>query len=183
METKRALFNSRNAVITKDLSYSAWLKELKAKVRTVQIKAAVKVNSELLQFYWELGQNIVDKQKKSQWGDGFLRQLSLDLSAEFPDMKGFSLSNIKYIKQWHLFYVQETEKSQQAVGQLLQIPWGHHIVIISKCESFKEALFYISKTIQNNWSRAVLTHHIEGDLYKREGKAITNFKSTLPAPE
>ena len=192
-----------NTILTKDKDYSAWLKELKTKVRLVQIKAAVKVNSELLWFYWELGQDIIDKQKNAKWGDGFLKQLSLDLSAEFPAIKGFSLTNLKYIKQWYVFYSQEIQKSQQAVGQnssqvllhedepigqqlvvqLTQIPWGHNIVIISKCKNTNEAFFYIQKTIQNNWSRAVLIHHIESDLFHREGKAITNFEVTLPAPQ
>ena len=189
--------------LIQDKTYSDWLKELKQKVRLVQIKAAVKVNSELLHFYWELGQDIVDKQKNTKWGDGFLKQLSIDLSSEFLDMKGFSLRNLKYIRQWYLFYSQELEKSQQAVGQisshallpseksfgqqvvaqLAQIPWGHNIAIISKCKNLDEALFYIRKTIQNNWSRSVLTHHIESDLFKREGIAITNFKATLPEPQ
>jgi hypothetical protein len=106
-----------NTILTKDKNYSAWLKELKTKVRLVQIKAAVKVNSELLWFYWELGQDIIDKQKNTKWGYGFLKQLSLDLSAEFPAMKGFSLTNLKYIKQWYVFYSQEIQKNQQAVGQ------------------------------------------------------------------
>jgi predicted nuclease of restriction endonuclease-like (RecB) superfamily len=192
-----------NKILAKDKDYSAWLKELKTKVRLVQIKAAVKVNSELLRFYWELGQDIIDKQKNAKWGDGFLKQLSNDLSAEFPDIKGFSLTNLKYIKQWTIFYSQEIKKSQQAVGknssqvlrhedepigqqlvaQLTQIPWGHNIVIISKCKNTNEAFFYIQKTIQNNWSRAVLTHHIESDLFHREGKAITNFEVTLPVPQ
>ncbi len=108
-------------------TYYSWLKELKYKVRLVQIKAAVKVNSELLQSEKLIG--------------------------------------------------------QQAVAQLIQIPWGHNIAIISKCKNLNEALFYIQKTIQNNWSRSVLTHHIESDLFKREGKAITNFKATLPQPQ
>ncbi|MDM8558133.1 PDDEXK nuclease domain-containing protein [Candidatus Parabeggiatoa sp. HSG14] len=192
-----------NQTLTKDNDYSAWLKELKTKVRLVQIKAAVKVNSELLWFYWELGQDIIDKQKNAKWGGGFLKQLSKDLSAEFSDIKGFSLTNLKYIKQWTVFYSQEIQKSQQAVGQnlsqvllhedkpigqqvvaqLTQIPWGHHIVIISKCKNTDEAFFYIQKTIKNNWSRAVLTHHIESALFHREGKAITNFEVTLPAPQ
>jgi predicted nuclease of restriction endonuclease-like (RecB) superfamily len=187
-----------NQSLTKDQDYSVWLKKLKTKVRQVQIKAAVKVNSELLWFYWELGQDIVDKQKNAKWGYGFLKQLSKDLSAEFPDMKGFSLSNLKYIKQWYVFYSQEINKSQptvgqnvhqepsigqQLVGQLTHVPWGHNIVIISKCKNPNEALFYIQKTIQNNWSRSVLTHHIESDLFHREGKAITNFELTLPAPQ
>ncbi len=129
-------------------TYYRWLKELKHKVRLVQIKAAVKVSSEPLQFYWEVGQDIVDKQRNAKWGDGFLKQLSIDLSSEFPDMKGFSLSNLKYIKQWYLFYSQEIGKSQQVVGQkpiakqavskLVQIPWGHNIAIISKCKNLAE---------------------------------------------
>jgi predicted nuclease of restriction endonuclease-like (RecB) superfamily len=172
-----------NHSLKKDKDYSVWLKELKNRVRLVQIKAAVKVNSELLLFYWELGQDIAEKQKNTKWGDGFLKQLSIDLSAEFPDMKGFSLRNLKYTKQWYLFYSKEIEKNQQAVAQLIQIPWGHNIVIISKCKNPDEAFFYIQKTIQNNWSRSVLTHHIESNLFKREGKAITNFKATLPAPQ
>ncbi|HJH31052.1 MAG TPA: DUF1016 domain-containing protein [Methanosarcinaceae archaeon] len=186
-----------------DEDYSVWLKELKNKVRLVQIKAAVKVNSELLQFYWDLGADIVEKQTTAKWGDGFISRLSHDLVTEFPDMKGFSTRNLKYIKQWYLFYSQEIEKSQQGIGQfsspalvkskeafgqqavaqLIQIPWGHNIVIISKCKNLDEAIFYIQKTIQNNWSRSVLTHHIEGNLFKREGKAINNFKATLPEPQ
>jgi predicted nuclease of restriction endonuclease-like (RecB) superfamily len=203
-----------NHSITKDKDYSVWLKELKNRVRLVQIKAAVKVNSELLLFYWELGQDIVDKQKNAKWGDGFLKQLSIDLIAEFPDMQGFSLRNLKYIKQWYSFWKKEiiakqpasqieigksqqaagqissqaplqSKKSigQQAVAQLTQIPWGHNIVIISKCKKTEEAVFYVQKTIQNNWSRSVLTHHIESNLFKRDGKTITNFEATLPTPQ
>ena len=126
-----------NQSLTKDKEYSAWLKELKNRVRLVQIKAVVKVNSELLGFYWNLGRDIVDKQKNTKWGDGFLKRLSIDLSSEFPYMKGFSLTNLKYIKQWYLFYSQKIEKSQQAVDQLTQIPWGHNIAIISKCKNQK----------------------------------------------
>jgi hypothetical protein len=118
-----------NHSITKDKDYSVWLKELKNRVRLVQIKAAVKVNFELLLFYWELGQDIVDKQKNAKWGDGFLKQLSIDLIAEFPDMQGFSLRNLKYIKQWYSFWKKEIiakqpasqieiGKSQQAAGQI-----------------------------------------------------------------
>lgn len=172
-----------NQSLTKNKNYSTWLKELKNKVRLVQIKAAVKVNSELLQFYWELGQDILDKQKNAKWGDGFLKQLSVDLSSEFPDMKGFSKRNLELIRQWYLFYGQKNLIAKQAVSQLVRIPWGHNIVITSKCKKLDEAFFYIQKTIQNNWSRSVLTHHIESDLFKREGKAITNFKATLPQPQ
>jgi len=169
--------------IRKNNDYLDWLKTLKNKVRQSQLKAAVAVNTALLEFYWELGADIVEKQKKTKWGSGFLNQLSQDLIAEFPNMKGFSLRNIKYIRQWHLFYTQEETIGQQAVAQLFQIPWSHNLVIVSKSNTITEAFYYLQKTIENSWSRSVLTHQIESGLYKREGKAITNFSQTLPAPQ
>jgi len=181
-----------NKLFKIDKDYSTWLKELKSKIRSVQIKAAVKVNTEVLNFYWDLGADIVEKQAATKWGDGFLSKLSQDLIAEFPDIKGFSERNIKYIRQWFLFYRPQKAIGQQPVAQLektigqqlvSQIPWGHNLVIISKIKDTNEALFYVQKTIQNNWSRAVLIHHIENGLYEREGKAITNFKATLPEPQ
>ncbi len=128
--------------------YKIWLVALKNRVRQVQIKAAVSVNKELVQFYWELGADIVEKQANSQWGDGFLLRLSTDLMTEFPDMKGFSNSNLKYIKRWYLFYSQYVI-GQQAVALLplsllFQIPWGHNIAIISKCKDFNEAVYYFT---------------------------------------
>ncbi len=169
--------------LLQDTEYKHWLKDLKQKVLQSQLKAVVKVNSMLLQFYWELGEDIIEKQKSSIWGDGFLKQLSQDLMAEFPDMKGFSFSNIKYIRQWVVFYSQDKTIGQQLVGQLTQIPWGHNLKIIAKSQSVEEAVFYVQNTINNGWSRSVLTHQIESGLWQREGKAISNFSGTLPAPQ
>jgi predicted nuclease of restriction endonuclease-like (RecB) superfamily len=145
--------------------YKAWVVELKSRLRSMQLKAAVSVNSALLEFYWELGADIVDREKNRTWGDGFLKQLSQDLMAEFPEMKGFSYRNLRYIKQWHLFYCGENEIWQQPVAklapmplaQIKQIPWGHNLLIISKCQSQAEALYYVENTIQYGWSRNVLT--------------------------
>ena len=190
--------------------YEHWLKDLKVKFQQSQIKAAVKVNTTLLEFYWDLGSDIVEKQKTAKWGSGFLHQLSKDLMNEFPEVKGFSYRNIRSIKQWYQFYSKEVtnlatnccqidnqiqspgkqlvpklEKNafQYAIELIIQIPWGHNLVIISKCKNTDEALFYVNKTIENGWSRSVLTHQIESALYKRDGKAITNFTRTLPAPQ
>ena len=170
-----------NLVLTKE--YKSWLAELKQRVRKAQLKAAVRINSEMLLFYWELGADIVSKQANSTWGAGFLPQVSKDLMSEFPDMKGFSLSNLKYIKQWYLFYSDGIPISQQPVGQIARIPWGHNIAIITKCKNIKEALFYVQNTLEHNWSRNILVHQIESGLYKREGKALTNFAFTLPKPQ
>ncbi len=189
--------------LTMDQQYRVWLVELKQKVRNAQIKAAVKVNQELLRFYWELGAEIVVQQVHSQWGDGFLQQLSLDLTAEFPEMKGFSKRNLEFIRQWYLFYSQlkpaTVSITKQAVSQLTleheptqsadwttlitQIPWGHNIVIIGKCKAMPKALYYVQNTLRHNWSRAVLVHQIESRLYEREGKAFSNFAFTLPQPQ
>jgi predicted nuclease of restriction endonuclease-like (RecB) superfamily len=151
-----------------DKNYKAWLADIKSKIRNAQLKAAVAVNTQLLEFYWELGADIIEKQKNAKWGDGLVDQLSKDLSAEFPEMKGFSRSNLMYIRQWYLFYSGGTPIVQQPVGQLAQqpvalitqIPWGHNIAIISKCENTDEALYYAQSAAKYNWSRTVLVHQV-----------------------
>jgi len=172
-----------------DKNYSAWLKEIKNRFRKVQLKAAVKVNSEMLNFYWELGADIVEKQVTAKWGDGFLSKLNYDLMIEFPDMKGFSKRNLELIRQWYLFYTQkkpiakqavsqfETNIGEQAVAQLIKLPWGHNIAIISKCKNIDEALCYVQNTMTYNWSRSVLVHQIESGLYKTWGRGVEKTQS------
>ena len=195
-----------------DPDYYNWILQLKQKFRQTQIKAAVQVNQELLKFYWDLGADIVEKQETTNWGSKFLNRVSSDLMEAFPEVKGFSLTNIKYIRKWYLFYNQPNIIGQQAVDQLgketvvsqsdttigqqfvaqipewsieqiFLIPWGHNIAIYLKCKSIQEAYYYISNTIRHGWSRDVLIHQIESGLYHREGKAISNFSQTLPAPQ
>jgi len=163
--------------------YKHWLKDLKQKVLQSQLKAVVKVNGALLEFYWELGEEIVHRQAQARWGDGFLKQLSQDLMAEFPEMKGFSKRNLEQIRKWYQFWSSASEIAQQPVAQLWQIPWGHNLKIIAKCQSVEEAVYYVQNTMDNGWSRSVLTHQIESGLWQRKGKAISNFNETLPAPQ
>ncbi len=200
--------------IIKNSDYRQWLGELKMRIRQSQIKAAIRVNTELLQLYWDLGCDIVVRQLDAVWGSGVIKQLSADLRSEFPDMHGFSETNLGYAKKFYLFYSQDNlifpqlvEKlddakltqvgvqcaeqqeiiiSQQVAGKLethpiFQIPWGHHMVIITKCNSVKEALFYVRKTLENGWSRAMLMNFMETGLYKSQGKALNNFSRCLPA--
>jgi predicted nuclease of restriction endonuclease-like (RecB) superfamily len=196
----------------RDKKYRLWLAELKGKVRSAQLKAAVAVNTQLLEFYWELGADIVAKQASTNWGDGLIPQLSKDLSNEFPGMSGFSRTNLMYIQKWHVFYSRHHTIVQQPVGQLAKqpvsqlgikgkgqqlvgqigqqpvaqltsIPWGHNIAIISKCKTVEEALFYVQRTIEHGWSRSVLVHQIESGLYRRGGKAVNNFAATMPKPQ
>ncbi len=190
--------------LTTDRLYKQWVVELKNKIGAAQIKAAMAVNRQLLELYWELGREIYEKQQTANWGDALIGQLAKDLSAAFPGVKGFSRANLYFIRKWHLFYrspqfVQQVvgqigsdEKVPQLVGQLegskvpqvvAQIPWGHNCVIISHCSNVSEALFYVRATIDNNWSRAVLVAQMESRLYERSGKTINNFDVALGGPQ
>ncbi len=160
-----------------DDEYKEWLLGLKSKIRSMQLKAAIAVNSALIEFYWELGRMITEKQSQTKWGDKLIDQVARDLKTEFPDMAGLSNSNLKYCKRFYTFY--QSSFGQQPVDQ---IPWGHNILIFTKSRDIDEADFYIQKTIENGWSRDVLGMQLKSNLYERQGKAITNFKDTLPNP-
>ena len=178
-------------VIASQPEYRAWLGQLKTRFRQVQLKAAVAVNTALLQFYWELGADIVARQKDHAWGQSFLSQLSADLMREFPEVAGFSVRNLKYIRQWHLFWAAPAigqqpvaqMEPQPATPHILTIPWGHNLAIITKCKQHDEALYYVQNTITYGWSRSVLVHQIESGLWQREGRAVTNFAQTLPSAQ
>ncbi|MFA1755411.1 YhcG family protein [Fusobacterium animalis] len=178
--------NENLLVHTNDKEYKKFLVELKEKVKNSQLKAAVKVNYELLNLYWELGKKITEKQKEYSWGDSFISNLSNDLKKEFPDMKGFSVQNLKNIRYWYLFYaeyligLQPVSQLKKIENKIKSIPWGHNQRIMYKCKSIREAIFYVEKTIENGWSRTILEHQIDSKLYERLGSAISNFDSRLP---
>lgn len=143
--------------------YKQWFADIKSRLRNSQIKAAIKVNSTLLEFYWSLGRDIVKMKAEQAWGSGVLQQLSFDLRDEFPGMKGLSYTNLRYAAQWFRFYTSDDESiCQQLVGELSMpqkfalVPWGHHIEIMAKSKTVDEALFYINEVIAGNWSRATL---------------------------
>lgn len=162
--------------------YQNWLNTIKQRVQSARLRVALAANRELIQFYWELGAQIAEKQAQSQWGDKLIPQLSADLKKAFPDLKGLSASNLKYCLRFYQFYatVTATPFGQQAVDQ---IPWGHNILIFTKCSSVAEAGFYIAQTIEQGWSRDVLALQIKSRLHERAGKAVSNFSRTLPAPQ
>lgn len=169
-----------------DKEYNNWLKDLKIYIRSQQIKAAIKVNVELLKVYWRLGGDISRLKSEAKWGSGFYESLSRDLKAEFPNMKGFSITNLKYCKRFYELYNQSDiirhQVGDKISSPIFSIPWRHHTEIISKCKSIDEALFYVNKTIENGWSRAVLLNFLDTKLHLTEGKAITNFRNSLPSP-
>jgi len=156
-----------------DKAYKDWFIGLKSKIRSAQLKAAVAVNTELITLYWDLGKMITEKE--NLWGSKLIEQISKNLKEEFPDLQGLSTSNLKYCKRFYQFY--QNPIWQQLVAQ---IPWGHNILIFSKSKDLSEARFYIQETIANGWSREILGSQLKSDLYARQGKAIHNFKNTLP---
>ena len=204
-----------------DQEYVQWIAELKVRYRSAQSKAAVRVNAEQLMFNWELGRDLVLKKAEQRWGSGVVEQVSLDLQAAFPESKGFSTTNLWYMKQWYTFYSGASERLAQLGRELPQkklqqlggeiqvvenekntklhqtggeigiafpsvfacVPWRHHVEIVAKSKSIEEALFYILKTIEGNWSRDTLVNCIKADLYHTQGGAITNFSEQLPSPQ
>ncbi len=181
--------------------YATWLKELKLKIRSAQVKATLAASSVLIDFYFDLGKSI--SEKEIVWGSKFLEQLSRDLKMEFPDMQGFSVTNLKYCRLFYEYIAirprvgDETKKPiSPPVGDefktglnsriyqvIRQLPWGHIKLLINKIKETDELLFYVAQTLENCWSRDVMALQIKSNLYARQGKAITNFKNTLPAPQ
>lgn len=166
--------------------YKQWLSEIKQHIRQSQIKAAVRVNTELLRLYWHLGKEIAERRAEAKWGNGFFNTLSRDLKADFPDMQGFSPTNLKYCKRFYLFYSQSDtihhQVGDELISPIFSIPWRHHIEILTKCRTIDEALFYVGKTLENGWSRAVLLNFLDARLFETQGKALTNFRKNLPEP-
>ncbi len=159
--------------------YKELLESLKARIRSAQLRAALSANRELVLLYWQIGREILQRQQKEGWGAKVIERLARDLRREFPEMKGLSPRNLQYMRAFAEAYPDE-----QFVQQLVaQIPWGHHCVLLDKVKDSQERLWYIQQTIEHGWSRNVLVHQIESGLYRRQGKAITNFERTLPAPQ
>lgn len=181
-----------------DDSYKKWISEVSNRFRASQIKASIKVNDEMLRFYWLLGQDIEMMKKNSSWGSSIYQKISKDLVEELPEIKSFSPRNLQYMNQFYRLYsdVQITHQLDAQIFEnqitpqvgarfdkniVFMIPWGHHKVIMDKCKhDQKKALFFVQKTIENNWSRAVLLNFLDTQLFDRQGKAVTNFELTLP---
>ena len=168
-----------------DKDYLKWVKELCKRYRQSQIKAAVKVNTEMLKFYWSLGRDIVALKAETRWGSKFFKNLSRDLKEANPLATCFSPKNLLYMKNFYCMYLPYTEIGQQVADQvekdIFSTPWGHHMLLIDKfLTEPQKALFYIHQTVVNGWSRNVLHNYIDSSLYERQGKALSNFTRTLP---
>lgn len=170
-----------------DKEYARWIVELAQRYRSSQIKAAIKVNDEMLRFYWSVGEDIEKRHLENRYGSHFYEQLSIDLKRELRIEHGLSPSTLKYAKYFYLLYSQALRNRQQLADDLeiiFKIPWTHHMCIIDKVKGdVRKALFFVRNTLENNWGRAVLMNFLSSDLYERQGASQTNFENTLPSPD
>jgi predicted nuclease of restriction endonuclease-like (RecB) superfamily len=148
-----------------DVNYKGFLQDIKNRLKTAQIRAALAANSELITFYWELGIELIEKQKTFVWGEKFLEQFSHDMKQAFPKMKGFSTATLKRMRLFAQAYP-NFKKGAQAVHQL---PWGHIVVLIHKVKDGLVRDWYAQQAIKNGWSRSILEMQIESGLYERQG--------------
>jgi len=156
-------------------AYKDFLEEIKERIYQSQYRALKAVNKELIKLYWEIGASIIEKQEQYGWGKSVVENLSKDLQKEFPGVKGFSMQNLWYMRQFYLEY-KENEKLQPLVGE---ISWSKHLVIIAKCKDDLEREFYIKMTKKYGWSKSVLIHQVEGGAYEHFLLNQTNFDKSL----
>ena len=157
--------------------YTAWLADLKSRISTAQLRATLAVNAELIQLYWEIGQGIWEKQQQHGWGAKVIETLAHDLRLAFPTMKGFSPTNLKYMRRFAEACPTKAF-GQQAADQL---PWFHIVVLLTQLSATDEREWYAAKAIEHGWSRNVLSMQIDTKARQRTGQAVTNFTARLPA--
>ena len=184
--------------------YGPFLADLKDRIRSAQIRAALASNRELIQLYWDIGKGIVERQKTEDWGRAVVERLAADLQSEFPGVGGFSQQNLWYMRKFYLAWTEGNAILQQPVGELeilnvtqpvrqtgdailpqpvAELPWGQNIVLLEKVADHAQRLWYAQMALENGWSRNILTLQIEADLLHRQGQAVTNFTATLPPPQ
>ena len=159
--------------------YDIFLREVKDRIATARVRAALAVNAELVALYWQIGRMILDRQERHGWGGKVIERLAGDLRTEFPGTRGFSGRNLRYLRTFAASH-STPEFGQQLVAQ---IPWGHITVLLDKVTDTAVRVWYAEQTTANGWSRNVLAHQIKTQLHERQGNAISNFDRTLPAPQ
>jgi predicted nuclease of restriction endonuclease-like (RecB) superfamily len=161
------------------VGYQALLGDLKERIRGAQVRAALSVNREVITLYWEIGRAIQERQEEHGWGAQVIARLSADLRRAFPDMKGFSPRTLQYMRTFAGAYP-DREIAQQLLRDL---PWGHITHLLDRVSDPAARDWYAREAVTQGWSRSLLLHQVEGDLYHRQGQATTNFAHTLPSPQ
>jgi len=157
--------------------YDEFLRGLKERIRTAQVRAALAVNRELVLLYWRIGQDILERQRQSGWGSKVIDRLAADLRSAFPEMSGFSPRNLKYMRAFAEAWPDEDFVQQVAA----QLPWFHNCTILDKLKNLAERIWYAQQTIENGWSRNILIHQIESNLFHRKGKFRNFFWNSASA--
>jgi predicted nuclease of restriction endonuclease-like (RecB) superfamily len=158
--------------------YAEFLGQLKERIRSAQLRASLAVNRELVLRYWEIGRDILTRQEHEGWRAKVIDRLAADLRRAYPDMTGLSPRNLKYMRA----FAEDWPDEAIVQAPLAQITWYHNIALLEKLSAEPKRLWYARAAIENGWSRNVLVHWIESDLYERQGKATTNFTRSLPPP-
>ena len=158
--------------------YADWLAELKNRIHSAQQRAALAVNRELVLLYWQIGRDILARQAEQGWGAKVIERLAQDLRSAFPQMKGVSPRNLKYMRAFAEAWP-DSEFVQQAAAQL---PWFHLCTLIDKLKIREERDWYLAKAAEHNWSRNILVMQIETNARGRSGQAVSNFDARLPKP-
>jgi len=159
--------------------YRDLLANVKAPIRTARVRAALAANRELVLLYWQIGKEILTRQRQEGWGTRVIDFLAQDLRVEFPEMRGLSTRNLKYMRSFAEAWPKKSIVQQLAA----QLPWTHNCILLDKVKTPPERLWYVEQTIENGWSRNVLVMQIESGLHRRQGSAVTNFRATLPEPD
>ncbi len=160
-------------------NYSEVLETLREEIISARLRSSIAVNKGLVELYWYLGTEILSRQEQEGWGAKVIERLAKDLTNSFPEMKGLTRRNLLFMRQFASEY-----RDVAIVKQLVsQLPWGHNIMLMQRVKVSEERRFYAQKTIENGWSRAVLEHQIESQLFQRQGRALQNFDRTLPAAD
>jgi predicted nuclease of restriction endonuclease-like (RecB) superfamily len=181
-----------SAAVRLPMGYPEFLEDVKSRIRAAQVKAALSANRELILLYWDLGKSIVDRQRNEGWGKAVVDRLAHDLQTAFPGVGGFSPENVRRMRAFYLAYTEGAAIQSRAVTELdgvnpprvvTEIPWGQNQELLFKLKDPIQRLWYAKMTVEHGWSRPVLVHQIEAGLFERQGKAVTNFKRTLPPPQ
>lgn len=161
-----------------DTKFVKWVESLSQNYKKAQIKAAIHVNSELIKFYYELGEEIAKTSFKASYGNKFYDLLSAELKKAIPNAKGLNHQNLRYAEKFYTLY---KKIFPQVVGELVLVPWGHHRIIIDKCKTIEKCLFYVKTTVENNLSRYDLESRILANVFERSQNTINNFTKQLPS--
>ena len=158
--------------------YADWLNQLKTDISHTQQKAVQSVNQALVQLYHHIGQKILQQQQQQGWGAKVIERLASDLRDAFPHMRGWSSSNLKYMR----FFAQHCPNGLIGQQPADQLPWFHVVTLLTKIDDSQQREWYALQTTQHGWSRTTLELNIKDQLYIRQGSAVTNFQKRMVAP-